>query len=149
MSDEIEQPHKKWFQHLFNSLHKGETVIEFPIDKIDNYLPNDFIKIFNSNDEENLIKILNTPNNEEEREKFNAETDKNRNRENDLILTNSKGIFAIVETKREGNDKSNKRFRMSFAIRQAEYYRCKFIKECNGVYKVGDILLDVITVIRP
>ncbi|CAG8518720.1 19938_t:CDS:1 [Racocetra fulgida] len=218
----MSQPHKEWFQRLFNAFYKGETLIEFPID---NLPPNDFVEIFNR-DEEIIIKILqNTTNisnnvvwywfkdNEHkiidraieyidenflpninigsietsETEKFNADADKDNSDkgeewrlterliynlddddktivpglhyllkykwtpasgpgENDLIITNGRGIFAIVEVKNNRSE-DDKKYRMSYALRQAMYYKRKFIEECNVVYNVDDTSFDVIVVI--
>ncbi|CAG8469108.1 5142_t:CDS:1 [Scutellospora calospora] len=220
MSSENGQPHKEWFQCLFHALHKDETSIEFPID---NCPPEDFIKIFNKNKEENFIKILGVISNiqhivvwywskenereiinrsieyisdnfslneniesidESERNKFYEVSEDNRDEEwqmhrklidelgetetifpgfnyllkygwvpasnkgkTDLIITNGKGIFAIIDIKRNQNE-DDKKFRMSFAVRQAGYYKHKFIEECGGIYNVNeDLSLDVIAVI--
>ncbi|CAG8654702.1 hypothetical protein C2G38_2028769 [Gigaspora rosea] len=217
MNNHSGQPHKKWFQRLFNAFHKDETAIEFPID---NCPKEGFIKIFNRNEEEILIKIIGVVSNtqkivvwywpksneseiinraieyidknfafdnkvtevdENETENFYAVSEKDDEWElqkrlveklgkrntifpgfdyvfkyewvpadsigkNDLILTNGKGIFVIVETKRI-RSRDGKKFRMSFAIRQAGYYKNKFIDECNGVYDKDGHSFDVIAVI--
>lgn len=71
---------------------------------------------------------------------------------NDLILTNGKGIFAIVETKRvKSITKSDRKYKMSYVVYQAGRYKQKFIEECNkrnGFYEAEDgKLFDVIAVI--
>ncbi|CAG8618090.1 27431_t:CDS:1 [Dentiscutata erythropus] len=216
MNNHNGQPHKKWFQRLFNAFNNEETAIEF---SIDNSPKDGFIKIFNRNGED-LIKILGVVSNtqkivvwywpksnepeiinraieyidkhfafdnkitdvdDNETENFNAVTEKDDEWElqrklieklgkrntifpgfdylfkyewvpsdsvgkNDLILTNGKGIFAIVETKRI-RSKDGKKFRMSFAIRQAGYYKHKFIDDCKGVYEKDGHTFDIIAVI--
>ncbi|RIB28323.1 hypothetical protein C2G38_2028634 [Gigaspora rosea] len=82
---------------------------------------------------------------------------------NDLILTNGKGIFAIVETKRAKKtgrffDKMKKKFvntepkidkhKKSYAIYQAGVYKQKFIEQYKGTYKdKDDPSFDIIAVI--
>ncbi|CAG8552841.1 15413_t:CDS:1 [Racocetra fulgida] len=68
---------------------------------------------------------------------------------NDMILTNGKGIFAIVETKRVRNImKGDRKYKISYVIHQAGRYKQKFIEECNGFYRAEDgKLFDVIAVI--
>ncbi|RIA92703.1 hypothetical protein C1645_804478 [Glomus cerebriforme] len=71
--------------------------------------------------------------------------------ENDLILTDGKGIFAIVETKRIKDVKAEdiKKYKLSYVIHQSGYYKQEFIKSINKdqVYKDKDYSFDVIAVI--
>ncbi|RIA87894.1 hypothetical protein C1645_827112 [Glomus cerebriforme] len=73
------------------------------------------------------------------------------NGENDLILTNGKGIFAIVETKRVKNVPGNKKAKedkLSSVLEQARRYKKAFIKENGLVYKSEDeYSFDIIAVI--
>ncbi|CAG8624929.1 12503_t:CDS:2 [Dentiscutata erythropus] len=176
--EDEQQPYKKWFKLLFNAFHNDETAIEF----IHDSPPIDFIKIINTK-EEQLIKILSISSNVVWAWKIKKDIihklDENetifpgfqylfkykwvpsdKNGENDLILTNGKGIFAVVETKRTrfidkvkgklSKNKDNKidKYRKSYVIQQAGIYKQKFIDQYGGAYANGDgPSFDIIAVI--
>ncbi|CAG8555053.1 6979_t:CDS:2 [Diversispora eburnea] len=131
---------KKWFKILFNAFHQEETVIEFSHDSDP---PKEFFDLFSPIKSIKSIKCYTTENDHNEQwQTFNNHKNQfdpqkklewalQKHGVNDFILTNGKGIFVIVETKRVDAElrELRKKYKKSDVIAQAKHYKQAFIDQ--------------------